>query len=66
MSASEFGFRYTSKNEIHKFLSVDAGAYIAPANEVTIYFMKDLISGKKLVSRIYNIKSSLKQFVKGT
>ena len=31
MSAAEFGFRFTSKSEIYKFLTVDAGAYLPPS-----------------------------------
>jgi hypothetical protein len=46
MSASEFKFRYYSKNKIYKFFSAYTGAYIAPSNLITIYLMKDKISEK--------------------
>jgi hypothetical protein len=66
MSAAEFGFRFTSKSEIYKFLTVDAGAYLPPASQITIYFMKDLISGKKLVSTILLNNPFESQFIKGS
>jgi hypothetical protein len=48
MLATEFGFIFTSNNEMYKFLTVDAGAYLPPTCQITVKFMKDLISGNKL------------------
>jgi hypothetical protein len=39
-------------------LTVNACAYLSPSNQFTVYYMKDLMSGKKLVSVI----DLLKQF----
>ena len=47
ISAKEFEAKYKSKREVYTFLTVDAGAYLPPYDTVTIYFLKDIISGEK-------------------
>ena len=47
ISAKEFEAKYKSKREIYTFLTVDAGAYLPPYDTVTIYFLKDVISGER-------------------
>jgi hypothetical protein len=42
--------RFTSKRECHRFLTVECGAYLPNHQVITLYFMRDLISGKKKVS----------------
>ena len=36
-----------SKREIHTFLSVEVGVYVPKLEQVSIYFLKDLVSGQK-------------------
>jgi hypothetical protein len=45
--ASEFSARANSKYEIYQFLSIDAEIYLPKCNHVTIYFLKEVISGEK-------------------
>jgi hypothetical protein len=47
MLASEFASKAKSKREIYVFLSINVMAYLPDYETVTIYFLKDLISGKK-------------------
>jgi hypothetical protein len=47
ISAKEFEAKYKSKREIFTFLTVECGAYLPPYDTVTIYFLKDLLSGHK-------------------
>lgn len=47
ITAQEFRAKYNSKKECFNFLSVDCKAYLSSYETVTIYFLKDLISGSK-------------------
>ena len=47
ISASAFGAKYRSKWECYNLCAVDCGIYLPAYEQVTIYFLKDLISGKK-------------------
>ena len=47
ITTSEFSAKFRSKNEVYAFLAVDVGAYLPPRECATIYFLKDLVSGKK-------------------
>ena len=47
ISGQKYGARFKSKRECHRFLTVDAGAYLPGHHVITVYFMRDLISGKK-------------------
>ena len=47
VSAKQFAAKYNSKYEIYRFLTVDCHYYLSPYNTVSIYFLKDLISGSK-------------------
>ena len=47
VSSKEFAAKYRSKREIYNFLAADVGVYLPPYDNVTIYFMKDLMFGKK-------------------
>ena len=55
MAAKTFAAKFRSKREVWNFLAVDVGAYLPPYENVTIYHMKDLVTGVKSVSiSIYN------------
>ena len=47
VTAAEFAAKYKSKREIYNFLAVDCMAYLQPYHTLTIYFIKDLMSGQK-------------------
>ena len=47
ISSKEFAAKYQSKREIYNFLAADVGVYLPPYDNVTIYFLKDIMSGKK-------------------
>ena len=47
VSSKEFSAKYRSKREIYNFLATDVGVYLPPYDNVTIYFIKDLMFGRK-------------------
>ena len=47
LTTSEFSAEFRSKNEVYAFLSIDVEAYLPSKDCVTIYFLKDLVNGKK-------------------
>jgi hypothetical protein len=47
INAAEFASKYKSKREIFNFLTVSAGAYLCPHECLTIYFLKQLVSGER-------------------
>ena len=47
ISAQAFAAKFKSKREIYQLLTVDAGAYLPAYDTITIYFLKDIISGEK-------------------
>ena len=47
MDAKSFGAKYTSKREIYRFLTHDCGAYLASYQTMTIWHMRDLVSGER-------------------
>ena len=50
MAAKTFSAKFRSKKEVWNFLAIEVGAYLPPYNNVTIYHMRDLVSGVKKVS----------------
>ena len=47
VNVNAFSAKFKSKREIFTFLTIDAGAYLPSHEVVTIYFLKDLVRGKK-------------------
>ena len=47
MLADEFASKFKSKREVYLMMTLDVGAYLPSYDSVTIYFLKDLISGTK-------------------
>ena len=47
ISAIEFASKYKSKREVYNFLTLEVQAYLPNYDTITIYFLKDLIYGKK-------------------
>ena len=47
ITTSEFSAKFRSKYEVYQFLTIDALAFLPAPECCTIYFLKDLVSGKK-------------------
>ena len=47
VSVQEFGARFQSKSECYRFLSSDCHVYLPSKTTSTIWFLKDLMSGKR-------------------
>ena len=47
ITASTFASKFRSKREIYVFLTVDVRAYLPNCDNLTIYFLKDLVTGKR-------------------
>ena len=47
IAAANFASKFRSKREIFVFLTVDVQAYLCNCDNLTIYFLKDLITGKR-------------------
>ena len=47
VSAAAFGAKYRSKRECYNFLTVECKFYLPAYDTITIYFLKDLITGTK-------------------
>ncbi len=47
VTTSAFASKFRSKREIYAFLTVDANAYLCACDNLTIYFLKDLVMGKR-------------------
>ena len=45
--AKEVGAKFSTKLEVFKFLAYDVRAHLPEYGLVTIYFLKDIISGEK-------------------
>ncbi len=53
ISAQAFAAKFKSKKEIYQLLTVDAKAYLPIYDCITIFFLKDIISGKKKCESTY-------------
>ena len=47
ITTKEFSAKFRSKTEVYAFLSIDVEAYLPQSECVNIYFLKDLVTGKK-------------------
>ena len=47
VTATSFSSKFRSKREIYVFLTVDVKAYLCNCDNLTIYFLKDLVMGKR-------------------
>ena len=43
VNVNAFAAKFKSKREIYTFLSIDGGAYLPAHDNITIYFLKDLL-----------------------
>ena len=47
VNVNTFAAKFKSKREIYTFLTIDGGAYLPSYDVLTIYFLKDLLQGRK-------------------
>ena len=47
ITATSFAAKYKSKREVYNFLTIDVKAYLPSYDTISIYFLKDLVSGQK-------------------
>ena len=47
VTAMSFASKYKSKREVYNFLTIECHAYLPSYDTLTVYFLKDLISGHK-------------------
>ena len=47
ITAATFASKFNSKREVYMFLTVECTAYLPSVDSVSIYFLKDLVSGTK-------------------
>ena len=47
VTAAAFAAKFASKKECFNFLSVEVGAYLCSHDQLTIYFLRQLIAGQK-------------------
>ena len=57
ISSKEFAAKYNSKREIYNFLACDVGVYLPPYDNVTVYFLKDLMGGTKTMLSTKMVKT---------
>ena len=57
ISSKEFSSKYRSKREIYNFLAGEVGIFLPPYDNVTIYVLKELMSGKKKMLRTTMIRT---------
>lgn len=47
INSNAFSSKFSTKRECYTFLTLDAKAYLPGYKYVTIYFLKDLVSGER-------------------
>jgi hypothetical protein len=47
MSAKDFAAKYQSKREVYLFFTLNCQAYLPRYENITIYFLKDIVNGLK-------------------
>ena len=68
VTVAAFSAKYRSKREVYCFLTVDVHAYLPALHTLTIYFLKDIITGAKkckssLASHIFRLDVQMKSVV---
>ena len=47
VTAKDFAAKMRDKTEVYHFLSHEVGAYLSPYDTMTVWHMRDLMSGKR-------------------
>ena len=62
MSAAEIAAKFNNKAEFHFFLTHELNAFLPTSDRVTIYHLRDLMSGDKKVSTLFDVFNSIVYF----
>ena len=65
VDSKAFGAKYQSKREIYRFLSHDCGAYLASYQTMTIWHMRDLVSGARTKIKESDVKQITVPYFEG-
>ena len=56
VTSSEFSQRFSSKQECFRFLATEVGAYLDAYNTMSIFHLRDIISGNRVLIKSKDIK----------
>ena len=56
VTASSFASKFKDKREVYRFLSSEVHAYLPDYDNVTVWHLRDLASGKRTIIKSQNIK----------
>jgi hypothetical protein len=56
VNPQSFGAKFQSKREVYRFLTHDCGAYLSSYETMTIFHLRDLISGKRKRIKAADVK----------
>jgi hypothetical protein len=59
INVHELSSKMRSKKELYNFLLQDGSVYLPPITATNVYFLKQLLNGKKDVSRDFKNKHNL-------
>ena len=65
MDSKAFGAKFTSKRECYRFLTHDCGAYLAAYQSMTIWHLRDVISGDRTLIKETAVKEITVPFFEG-
>ena len=64
INLNQLAIKARTKNEMYRILTTEANLYLPPQKETSIYFVRDIIHGRKKVRNIYIIFFNL-EFIFG-
>ena len=57
VTTNEFNNKFRSKREVYQFLALDVGAYLPAYDNVTVFHLRDLASGKRHIIKADKVKT---------
>ena len=57
ITSKEFSAKYRSKREIYNFLATDVGVYLPAYDNITIYFLKEILTKKKKMIKTTGVRT---------
>ena len=55
ITAAEFAAKYQSKREVYRFLTAEARVYLPSYETVTVWHLRDLASGVKIIIKCEDV-----------
>ena len=55
INVHNLGLKARTKNELYRLLTVETYMYLPPQKETSIYFVRDIVHGKKKASSFTNL-----------